>query len=82
MVFTDAILQPLHRHVADLERRVAAQSRVVDDLLARGDDPADATRTLLRFEAALRVTHAHLSIVLAARDRWYASDRACLDSAG
>lgn len=79
MVVTDATLAPVHRHVAELERRVASQSRLVEGVLAEGGDPIDATRTLLRLESALRVAREHLSILLSARARWYPPDLSAPD---
>lgn len=82
MVVTDEVLAPVHRHVADLERRVTSQSRAIEKLLIDGGDPSDATRTLLHLESALKIAREHLSILLSARARWYPPDRVCPEPAG
>lgn len=82
MVVTDETLEPVHRHIADLERRVAGQSRVVESLRANGGDPADAARTLHHLESALRVAREHLNILMSARGLWYQAQAACPRPAG
>ena len=81
MIVTDEALAPVHRHVADLERRVASQSRMIEKLLVDGGDPTDATRTLMHLESALRIAREHLSILLSARARWYPPEHACPEPA-
>jgi uncharacterized coiled-coil protein SlyX len=82
VIVTDETLAPVHKHIADLEQRVARQSTLIEKLSEHGNDATEAKRTLHHLESALRVAREHLSILLSARTRWYSAETLCAEPAG
>lgn len=62
-------MRAAQRHIADIEKRVARQSALVQQLATSGQDTAQAARTLHVLEQALGLTREHLRILLPAEMR-------------
>ena len=63
-----SVVAAARRQIVELEKRVAGQSAVVEQLVAAQRDASHATRTLRVLEQALSLTKEHVRFMMGNRD--------------